>query len=197
MQLALKEWNTTIEALGRGLIIAVWRKGGIEDAPSIREQDGKFEVLGKEFVLLPTFCHQDLDKIKKDFWTFFNQNHRLNKDGQLLVKYWAKLDDEIEIESLDKLLSISDHLINSNEHLINSWKINPLHRGKILILKVFELANPLLITNTYGGCKSWAQIKNIDIPQAKSRPVLRLKEFYRKTNLFKALLKQEKIMVKP
>ena len=198
MKLALKEWNTTIEALGKGLITAVWRKGGIEDTPSIWEKNTTFEVPDKKFILLPTFTHQNLDKIKKDFWPLFNQNHRLNKDSQVLIKYWAELEKEIEIETLDELLNISSQLINSNEHLIKTWETSPLHKGKILILKIFELANPVLITNSFenGGCKSWAQIK-VEIPEAKSKRVLRLKELNKKVRFIQALLKQkEQIMVR-
>ena len=183
MKYALKEWNSTIEALSRGLIVAVWRKGGIEDV--------SFKVEQKQFVLFPTFTHQDLNKIKKDFWFLFDQIKGPNKDNQIKVKYWAEVEEQIEVKTFDQLLSISSELINSNEYLNSSWNLSPNHTGKILLLRVYSLTDPILITNSpeYAGCKSWIELK-IDIPKVGSKPVLPFKEFNRKARLIKALLEQ-------
>lgn len=180
MKHALKEWNITTEALGKGLVIAVWRKG---------DEGESFEVKQNEFLLMPTFIHQSPQKIKKDYLHLFNLNHKPNNDNQVKIQYWAFLEEEIIIDHLEKLLYVSNELINTNEHLTSSWDLYPEHKGKILMLRVYELRNPVLVTYTeeYSNSKSWVDLK-IDIPKAHSKPVLPYKDFNKKARLIKSLL---------
>ena len=191
MKYALKEWNSTIEALGRGQIIAIWRKGGIDDKPNVREPHQSFSVDHNQFVLFPTFTHQGTNKIKGDFQFLLDGSNGPNKDNQVKVKYWAEVDETIQVEKIDQLLSVSPELVNSSEHLVSSWNLYPNHKGKILLLRVYSLVHSILVTNSnnYAGCKSWIEL-NIDIPKSGSRPVLPFKEFSRKSRLVKALLEQ-------
>ena len=185
MKYALKEWNTTIEALGRGQVIAIWRKGNIDDNL-------------KQFVLFPTFTHQNENKIRNDFLYLFDQDLGPNKDNQVKIKYWAEVEETILIENFEQLLTVSNHLINSDEHLISSWGSHPSHTGKISLLRVYALSDPILITNSpeYAGCKSWIELK-IDIPKIGSKSVLAFKDFREKTRLIKALLEQDEFEVVP
>lgn len=189
MKYALKEWNTTIEALSKGTVIAIWRKGGIEDNPSIKKPYESFNLEQNQFVLFPTFTHQSPDKIKREHWFLYDQNAKPNKDNQIKIKYWAQAEEQISIDSPDQLLCISNELINSNEHLMSSWDLYPKHSGKVLLLRVYLLSDPVLITNSpeYAGCKSWIEL-NIDIPKAGSKSILSFKEFSRKARLIKTLL---------
>ena len=183
MKYALKEWNTTIEALGKGKVIAIWRKGGIDEKG--------FDVKQNQFVLYPTFTHQTAEKIKQDFYFLIDQNAGPNKDNQVKIKYWAEVEDKITVENIDQLLSISNELVNTDEHLVTSWNLYPNHKGKILILRAYALSDPILVTNSpnYSGCKSWVEL-NIDIPKTGSKPVLQFKDFNRKLRLIKALLEE-------
>ena len=183
MKYALKEWSTTIEALGKGEIIAVWRKGGIED--------GGFNIEQKQFVLLPTGTHQNLTKIKQEWWSLHDEKASLNKDNQIKVKYWALVEEAIEVQTLEQLIRASNQLINTNEHLVSSWDLYPDHKGKILLLRIYKLSNPILVpySQDYAGCKSWIELK-IDIPKIGSDPVLSFKEYNLKARLIKALIEQ-------
>lgn len=194
MRFALKEWSTTSEALGKGLITCIWRKGGINDNPSVKKPDESFSVLQNQFLLFPTFTHQEFEKIKKNYINLFDPSLKTNKDNQIKIKYWAQIIDEIQIEKLEHLLTISSELVNSNEYLENSWNQNPEHKGKILILRVYILENPVLIPDSheYSGCRSWIELK-IDIPKTGSKPVLQFKDFNRKTRLIKLLLEGSKV----
>src|SRR3954470_15934331 len=49
---ALKEWAVLVDAMARGDIIAMVRKGGI------REQRAGFDVRHERFLLYPTFFHE-------------------------------------------------------------------------------------------------------------------------------------------
>ena len=197
MRYALKEWNITTEALGKGLITAVWRKGGIDDIPNVRAPFESFKTEQNQFTFFPTVTHQNIEKIKTDFLFLFDQNTKPNKDNQVKIKYWAQVEEEITIETLDQLLSISSELINSDEYLKTSWNLHPNHKGKLLLLRVHALANPILVTNSpeYAGCKSWVELK-IDIPKVGSKAVLPFKEFNRKVRLIKAYLEQSGVFEK-
>lgn len=196
MKYALKEWNTTIDALGKGQVIAVWRKGGISDKLNIREPFESFNVDQEQFVLLPTFTHQASDKIKKDFWFLGEQTTYPNKDNQVKIKYWAEITETFTIETIDELLSISSELVNTDEHLISSFNLYPDHKGKVLLLRIYILSNPVLITNLpeYAGCKSWIELK-VNIPKIGSKPVLSFKDFSQKARQIKALLEQARVYV--
>jgi len=189
MKIALKEWNATIEALGQGQIIALWRKGGIDDSESLNQFES-FQIETTRFVLFPTFTHQSQEKIKKDFWPL-NTQTRPNSDNQITVKYWAELEQALTPNSLEEVLSISGELANTKEHLISSWNRSPHQTGKILLIRVYELTNPILITNSpkYGGCKSWIEL-SVDIPKIGSKPVLSFRDFQSKARLIKSLLEQ-------
>ncbi|OGI18842.1 MAG: hypothetical protein A3B68_06320 [Candidatus Melainabacteria bacterium RIFCSPHIGHO2_02_FULL_34_12] len=191
MKYALKEWNTTIEALGKGQVIAIWRKGGIEDKPNVKTPFESFNVEQNQFVFSPTFTHENPDKIKSNYWLLSDQNKGPNKDNQIKIKYWAEIEEVISVEKLENLINISSELVNTDEYLISSWNLYPSHQGKILILRVYSLGDPVLITYSpeHAGCKSWIEL-NIDIPKAGSKPVFSFKDFSKKIRLIKALLEQ-------
>src|SRR3954454_16300490 len=60
LQVALKEWATVCHALETGRQTVLLRKGGIYEAA------GEFEVENREFLLFPTYLHQNLKMLKPD-----------------------------------------------------------------------------------------------------------------------------------
>lgn len=182
MKYGLKEWNITIEALGKGQVIAIWRKGGLGE---------NFQVEQDKFVLFPTFTHQSPDKVKKDFWILANGHTGPNIDNQVKIKYWASVEETLQISTLEQLLNISHELINPDEYLISSWNLYPNHKGKIVLLRIYELSNPILITNSpkYAGCKSWIEL-SVDIPKTGSKPVLSYRELQAKVRLIRGQIGQ-------
>lgn len=191
MKTALKEWNSIVEALGKGQIIAIYRKSGIADKPDMKTSNGTFNIEKERFLLYPTFTHQDLDKIKKSYWEHLNQNHKLGLQNQLQVKFWAEVFEEIPIYNVEQLLSISNELVNSEEYLKLAFDLNPEHIGKILILRVYALNYPILIAESpeHRGCISWIKL-NIDIPRIRSKPVLSFKDFNHKLKAIKSMVKE-------
>ena len=183
MKYALKEWSTTIEALGKGKVIAIWRKDGIEGK--------EFNIEQKQFVLFPAGTHQALDKVKPELWSLSEEKTFPNRDNQVKIKYWAEVEEVLEVKTLEALLRISNELINTNEHLASSWDLFPEHKGKVLLLRVYKLTNPILVpfSQDYAGCKSWIELK-IDIPKIGSIPILSFKEYNLKARLIKALIEQ-------
>src|SRR4026207_2223470 len=60
LQTALKEWATVCGALAAGRQIVLRRKGGIY------ESGGEFELDHPEFLLFPTYLHQNLKMLKPE-----------------------------------------------------------------------------------------------------------------------------------
>jgi len=186
MKYALKEWSTTIEALGKGHLIAIWRKDGIESK--------EFNIEHNQFVLFPAGTHQALEKIKNQWWSLHSEKPTPNKDNQVKIKYWAEVEEVLEVKTLEALLRISNELINTNEHLVSSWNLSSNHKGKILLLRVYKLSDPILVPylQDYSSCKSWIELK-IDVPKIGSISVLSFKEYNLKARLIKALIEQPMI----
>src|SRR3954469_6548443 len=60
LNVALKEWATVCEALGAGRQIILLRKGGIFEAA------GGFEIEHRQFLLFPTYVHQNPHMLKNE-----------------------------------------------------------------------------------------------------------------------------------
>ena len=60
LNIALKEWDTVCRALAAGRQILLLRKGGIY------ESAGGFEIENRQFLLFPTFLHQNPQMLKDD-----------------------------------------------------------------------------------------------------------------------------------
>src|SRR5918911_4303560 len=58
---ALKEWSVLCDAMRRGEIVALVRKGGV------REQRAGFSVRHERFLLYPTFFHEKADELAPRF----------------------------------------------------------------------------------------------------------------------------------
>src|SRR4029434_4686398 len=60
LSIALKEWAAVCRALETGRQMILLRKGGIY------ESAGEFEVENRQFLLFPTFLHQNLAMLKPE-----------------------------------------------------------------------------------------------------------------------------------
>ncbi len=58
--LALKEWAVAVRALVKGKQILMLRKGGIH------RDDKEFRVVHPEFLLYPTYEHQNIELLKEE-----------------------------------------------------------------------------------------------------------------------------------
>src|SRR5678816_2080501 len=60
LDVALKEWATVCDALASGRQMVLLRKGGIH------ELAGEFEIEHRQFLLFPTYLHQNLQMLKPE-----------------------------------------------------------------------------------------------------------------------------------
>ncbi len=105
---AFKEWAVVCDALRKGEMIALLRKGGI------REESGKFEVTDKEFFLLPTYEHQNANLLRPQYAERLS-DHRHPAGGYniVAVNTFAIVDTVFPLKRDSDLLHLrSEHVWN-------------------------------------------------------------------------------------
>ncbi len=164
---ALKEWAVAIDALEKGNIIMLLRKGGIH------ERNGRFQVAHEQVLLYPTFEHQQAFLLKAEYANFVYPVTSGWHPETVRISSWGEITD---------ILPCSDEsIVNAllpfhiwNEYFISDrlkWKARqPLY---ILLLRVYKLpeAQDIPYSSKYGGCKSWIDLDQ-PLNREQSQPVL-------------------------
>lgn len=153
MALAFKEWSYIVEALGKGKQNLIIRKGGL------REPDTAFQVAGQEFLLFPTLYHQAIESIKTEWQPFLKGDLYHQKEGKVLIKYFARIADTKVITDKSVLQKLNAYHAWKPEVVserFERWE-SQVH---LLIVQVFELgaALELDLVPDYEGCLSWITI---------------------------------------
>jgi hypothetical protein len=152
LQVGLKEWASVCRALEHGTQILLLRKGGIY------ESAGEFEVEHREFLLFPTYLHQNLKMLKESAHEGFEavtaepQQVRLATAG--VVTDIIQLQSRGQMDALDGEHVWTPPLIDMR---FNYRPENPLY---LMLVRAYRLHEPQAIENTpaYAGCKSWVPL---------------------------------------
>jgi hypothetical protein len=162
---ALKEWATVCHALGAGRQITLLRKGGIF------ESAGGFEIEKRQFLLFPTYLHQNSAMLKDDAMFWFE--HRAAEPEQIALEFAGdithieRISNRAQIDAID-----SEHIWTSPliDMRFNYKPQNPLY---LLLVRVYQLPKAVTIQNTpaYAGCKSWVPL-DLPVSVEKTTPVL-------------------------
>lgn len=156
--LAFKEWSYIVAALGKGKQSIILRKGGIS------EENGDFELKGKEFLLFPTLFHQAEEMIKPSWVPFLTNDQYHEKEGFVRIKYYVKVVDAQVVTDWEKVKKLDPyHAWNAEviKERFTRWE----NKIQMLVVQVFklEVAQDILLKPEYDGCKSWIEIEdNID-----------------------------------
>jgi hypothetical protein len=165
LQVGLKEWATICAALESGRQVVLLRKGGIY------ESAGEFEVEHPQFLLFPTYLHQNLKMLKSEAHGGFEPHNaeprqvRLSAAG--VVTDIIQLQSRAQMDALDAEHVWTPPLIDMR---FNYRPENPLY---LLLVRTYRLARPQTIENTpaYAGCKSWVPLEE-PVETGGARPVL-------------------------
>ena len=183
-QMALKEWAVTVRALAQGTQVVLLRKGGIH------ETDKDFRVIHPEFLLYPTYEHQNEDLLKEGYKADLRQIlAEPRQETQITFTHWAKVEETIEVSQQDKVEVLSPHHIWANEYAQSRFRWKPKLPLSILLLRVYSLENPVSVTNlpAYSGCTSWVDILD-RVNLGQLQPVLSDEEFLRQVDAIKGSL---------
>ena len=166
LNIALKEWSATIDALASGDQLFLIRKGGI------RETNRHFELPHRRFLLYPTHFHEAGRLLKPEF------QHLVDLDASIPVENvtftaWAEVADVLSVNDAECLEALSDLHVWSDEFVNKRIAWKPTHAADLIVLKTYRLTEPITIplSQHFKGCKSWVDIEpSIDI--GTSNPAL-------------------------
>lgn len=181
----LKEWAIVCDFLGRGRQIFIARKGGIA------EEQGEFVVENHEFLLFPTYLHQNRESLAPSVLLDFELSLDSEpKDGKLHLKYFARVVDEIKVTHPSLFEKLKGQHIWNNSLLRSRFEWGSEKALTLILLRVYELPEETKIPmkQSYGGCKSWVTLdKALPVPE-RMKPALSDPEFFQKRDrLLKAL----------
>ncbi len=165
---ALKEWSSVVEALRAGRQTLLIRKGGLADKGKV------FALQADEFLLYPSFLHQQVEFVKRDFVDNFDRATRQPAPkGTVVFDTCAVAEEAFPVWSADELKRL-DGLHIWNDRFIDhrlQWK--PDHPAWVVLLRVYLLPSPVTLTEErrYVGCRSWVNLDK-DVYTKGATPIL-------------------------
>lgn len=165
---ALKEWAVLVDAMARGDIVAMVRKGGI------REQRAGFDVRHERFLFYPTFFHEKAAELQARFLPQLDAAHARRPDeGTIRLAHLAEVLAVWKVGTLEPLRAIEPehglawNAVESRFH----YKQRP--GVQVVAVRVLALPAPVVLPEArrYGGCVSWVEL-DADVDVSGARPVL-------------------------
>jgi hypothetical protein len=172
LKFGLKEWDIVCRALGSGRQIMLLRKGGIS------ESIGGFELEHSQFLLFPTFLHQNLQMLKSEVHAHY-QPHSA-EPAKIQIELAAEVTDIVQLKNRQQMDALdAEHIWTSPliDMRFNYRPANPLY---LLLLRTYRLPQAITIDNTpaYAGCKSWVPLEQA-IDTAGATAVLEQSDYQR------------------
>ena len=152
LQVGLKEWAAVCRALEQGRQTVLLRKGGIYEAA------GEFEVENREFLLFPTYLHQNLKMLKPPEHAGFEP--RSAEPEQVSISAAGVVTDIIELKSRAQIDAIDDEHVWTPPLIDMRFNYRPENPLYLLLVRAYRLHQPATLRNTpaYAGCKSWVPL---------------------------------------
>jgi hypothetical protein len=165
LDVALKEWKTVCAALECGRQIILLRKGGIF------ETEGVFEIEHREFLLFPTYLHQNLSMLKPAEAASFST--ATAEPDQITISVGASITDIIQMPSRAVMDLLDDQHIWASPLIDMRFNYRPDRPLYLLLVRAYRLQQAQSVANTpaYAGCKSWVPLER-PISTGDARPVL-------------------------
>lgn len=165
LSVALKEWAIVCRALESGRQIVLLRKGGIYEA------GGEFELEHRQFLLFPTYLHQDPAMIKPADQAGFEA--RTAEPAQVTIRAAGMVSDIVPVQSRRQVDAIAAEHIWSPPLIDMRFNYKPHNPLYVLLVRTYRLREPLKLDNApaYAGCKSWVPLER-DVSMEQAAAVL-------------------------
>ena len=153
---ALKEWAVAIEALDQGRQALIIRKGGI------REEGNRFEVRYPEFLLFPSYEHQQSELLRPEHAEALTVDLERKPDpGWLTFTHLARVYRAFPVSEAEELRALAPHHIWSDAYAEQRLRWRPRQALTAMVLRVYRLASPARVRMLprYAGCKSWLELE--------------------------------------
>ena len=165
---ALKEWAVLVDAMARGDIIAMVRKGGI------REKRAGFEVRHDRFLLYPTFFHENLSDLASRFHPRLAAAHeRTTTPGRVRLTHLAESVAVWNVLDASLLPGIEHEHGLAPSAVLSRFNYRGSPNVRVVAVRVSELPEPVEIPEAprYAGCVSWLEL-DADMALDGARAVL-------------------------
>ena len=152
LDIALKEWASVCGALEAGRQILLLRKGGIYEAA------GEFELENRQFLLFPTYLHQNLKLLKPEAHAGFAP--LAAEPGEVRIAAAGAVSDIIQLRSRQQMDAIEDEHVWTSPLIDMRFNYKPQNPLYLLLVRTYQIKNPVTVANTpvYAGCKSWVPL---------------------------------------
>lgn len=159
---ALKEWAVLCEAMGRGEIVAMVRKGGI------REQRSGFAVRHDRFLLYPTYFHEKRSELQP---RFADRLHAVGRppEGVVRIAHVATVAAVWQVRDLERLRAIEAHHGLDWPAVLARFEYRGRPEVRVVAVRVGRLGqvHDVAETRRYQGCVSWVELDDaIDVSDA-------------------------------
>jgi hypothetical protein len=152
LKVALKEWASVCKALANGRQIILLRKGGIY------ESAGEFEIEHRQFLLFPTYLHQNAAMLQPA------ERAGLVKlaaePAKIEISLTATITDIVPMTSRAAMDALDDQHIWTAGLIDMRFNYRPENPLYLLLVRACRLGRTVTIDNTpaYAGCKSWVPL---------------------------------------
>ena len=167
-RVALKEWAVLVEAMARGDLIAMIRKGGI------RENRAGFDVRHDRFLLYPTYFHEKLDELAERLHPTLDAAHADRPpEGMIELRYVAVVAAVWPVTDLGRLRGIgSEHGLTWGA-VESRFRYRDDPRVHVVAVRIAKLPAAVALPEArrYMGCVSWVKLDE-DVDVSGAEPVL-------------------------
>jgi hypothetical protein len=165
LNVALKEWATVCRALENGRQVLLLRKGGIY------ESAGEFEVEHREFLLFPTYVHQNLAMLKPEAHAGYEPH--AEEPRRVRMSAAGVVTDIIQLDARAQMDALADEHVWTPPLIDMRFNYRPENPLYLLLVRAYRLGEPATVENTpaYAGCKSWVPLSE-SVATGGATPVL-------------------------
>ena len=152
LQIALKEWASVCKALETGRQTVLLRKGGIYEAA------GEFELENPQFLLFPTYLHQNLKMLKAEAHEGFEPASA--EPSEVRISAAGVVTDIVQLKSRPQMDVLDDEHVWTAPLIDMRFNYKPQNPLYLLLVRAYRLHEPVMVANTpaYAGCKSWVPL---------------------------------------
>ncbi|MCS6864915.1 MAG: DUF1802 family protein [Gemmataceae bacterium] len=179
---AFKEWAVVCAALAQGRQSLILRKGGIA------EEKGVFTPEYSEFLLYPTYFHEQRSKVKPTFAADFEAAERARPPaGRVRIQLLARVQAVFPITNLACALALDPLHVWTTEVVTQRFYYRTPGLFALAV-RVFALPQPVEVVERpeYAGCKTWVNL-DCGVDTTGATPVLSEESFAAFTRLLTQL----------
>jgi hypothetical protein len=183
---ALKEWAVLVDAMARGDLIAMIRKGGI------REHRAGFDVRHDRFLLYPTFFHEKLDELAERFHPTLDAAHgNRPAEGLIQLRHVAVVAAVWPVRELERLRGISSEHGLTWGAVESRFRYRDDPRVHVVAVRIARLPAAVTLPEArrYMGCVSWVKLDE-DVDVSGAEPVVEDKPFASRLRALGSLLEK-------